>query len=404
MVRGEPTGPLHGVPVSFKDTIPTAGVRTTWGSALYEQFVPTVDALAVRRTKAAGGIMLGKTNTPEFACKAATDNRLFGVTRNPWDPMRTPGGSSGGAAAAVAAGMGPLALGSDFAGSVRIPAAACGVVGLKPSPGRLPNAGGNPWDTISVEGPLARTVRDVALFLEVLSGPDERDPLSLPAASFLAACDEPLGRPRVAWSLDLGYATVDARVAAVAEGAAHVFADLGCDVDEAHPGFADPAGLENRYAAAMYAAQLEPHLAAWAERMDPALLRFIHRGAAMPAVEYVRLFDQRATLYRTTAAFFARYDLLLTPTIAVPPFPIHEPTSSAVDDRPAAQRGYGWIPFTYPFNLTGNPAISIPAGWTADGLPIGLQIVGPCHGEAAVLRAAAAFEAARPWADRRPPL
>ena len=402
LVRGEATGPLHGVPVSFKDMTPTAGIRTTWGSLLFEHHVPQHDALPVTRTRAAGGIVLGKTNTSEFGCKGTTDNRVFGVSRNPWNPATTPGGSSGGAAAAVAAGLGPLAVGADFAGSVRIPAAACGVVGLKPSPGRLPKVTGNPWETVATTGPIARTVRDAALFLEVLSGPDERDPLSLPAEPFLAACDRPLGRLRVAWTPDLGYAAVDERVAAIAGHAARAFADLGCDVEEAHPGFADPVEVEDGISAAMYAALLGPRLAEWADRMDPALVRGVRRGEGMSAVEHARLFEQRAALYRTVAAFFARYDLLLTPTIAVPPFPVDGPEPSEIAGRPVDRRGYGWIPFTYPFNLTGHPAVSVPAGWTDDGLPVGLQIVGPRNGDAAVLRAAAAFEEARPWAHRRP--
>ena len=251
LMRGADLGPLHGVPVSFKDMTPTAGIRTTWGSLLFEHHVPQQDALPVARTKAAGAIVLGKTNTPEFGCKGVTDNRVFGPTRNPWNPSLIPGGSSGGAACAVAAGLGPLAEGSDFAGSVRIPAAACGVVGLKPSPGRLPKVTGSPWNTIGTSGPIARTVRDAALFLDVLSGPDERDPLSLPSESFLAACDQPLGRLRVAWSPDLGYAAVDGRVTVVADQAARTFAALGCEIDETHPGFVDPVEIEDGFNAAL---------------------------------------------------------------------------------------------------------------------------------------------------------
>ena len=399
LMRGDTLGPLHGVPVSFKDMTPTAGLRTTWGSLLFEHHVPPQDALPVARTKDAGGIVLGKTNTSEFGCKGVTDNRVFGVTRNPWNLALTPGGSSGGAAAAVAAGLGPLAEGSDFAGSLRIPPAACGVVGFKPSPGRLPKVNGDPWNTIATSGPITRTVRDAALFLDVLAGPDERDPLSLPAESFLTACGQAVGRLRVAWSPDLGYAAVDARVAAIAGAATRAFADLGCDLDEAHPGFADPVEVEDGFGGAMYAALLGPRLAEWADRMDPRLVRFARRGEGMLATDYARLQAERAALYRSVAAFFDRYDLLLTPTIAVLPFPVDGPEPTEIAGRAVDRRGYGWIPFTYPFNLTGHPAISVPAGWTDDGLPVGLQMVGPRHGDAAVLRAAAAFEATRPWAD-----
>jgi Asp-tRNA(Asn)/Glu-tRNA(Gln) amidotransferase A subunit family amidase len=404
LARGEAVGPLHGVPVSFKDMTPTAGIRTTWGSLLFEHHVPRRDALSVQRTKAAGGIVLGKTNTPEFGCKGVTDNRVFGVTRNPWDPALTPGGSSGGAAAAVASGLGPLAEGSDFAGSVRIPAAACGVVGFKPSPGRLPKVEGNPWNTIPTSGPLAQTVRDAALFFDVLAGPDERDPMSLPAESFLAACDQRVGRLRVAWSVDLGYAAVDPRVAAIVEEAARAFVDLGCDLDEAHPGFPDPIDVVDDFGSAMYAAWLGPRLAEWADRMTPNLVRSVRRGQSLSATDYLSLYARRAELYRSVATFFERYDLLLTPTIAVLPFPVDGPEPNEIAGRAVDRRGYGWIPFTYPFNLTGHPAISVPAGWTDDGLPVGLQIVGPRHGDAMVLRAAAAFEAARPWVNRWPPI
>ena len=407
VARDERLGPLHGVPVSFKDLTSTAGIRTTHGSRIFENNVPTEDAAVVERVKAAGAIVLGKTNTPEFGCKGVTDNAIFGPTRNPWNLQMIPGGSSGGAAAAVAAGLGPLAEGTDLAGSIRIPAAACGVVGLKPSPGRVPrHPAANGWSTLSVSGPLARTVRDTALLFGAMCGPDERDPASLPSTGedFLAACDEPLGRLRIAWSPDLGYAAVDPGVLAITTEAARVFDGLGCDFEQASPDIADPEELFVRITAPLRAAAVGHHLAEWADQMDPILVARLRVADELSSVEYERQFHHRTELYQAVRRFFERYDLLLTPTLALPPFPLDAAYPPAeIAGRPT-RSPVAWFPFTFPFNLTGHPAISVPAGWTDDGLPVGLQIVGPRHAEATILRAAATFEAARPWSARRPPL
>jgi len=407
VMRGEPLGPLEGVPVSFKDLTATAGIRTTMGSKIFEHHVPAEDALIVQRTRAAGAVIVGKTNTPELGCKGATDNRVFGVTRNPWDLRMISGGSSGGAAAALAAGLAPLAEGSDLAGSIRIPAAVCGVVGLKPGPGRVARyPAPNGYNSMSLNGPMARTVRDTALFFQVLCGPDERDPISLPdtGEDFLAACDQPLGRLRIAWSPDLGYAPVDPEVERIAGEAARVFADLGCMVETAAPKIEDPEALFISLTAPMRAAGTGQHLAEWRDQMDPLLVSRMSLADGMSAVDLERASIRRTELYRQVQAFLGTYDLLLTPTVALPAFPVDAPYPPAeVAGRPTASP-IGWFPFTFPFNLTGNPAISVPAGWTAAGLPVGLQIVGRRFAEAAVLRAAAHFEAARPWADRRPPL
>jgi Asp-tRNA(Asn)/Glu-tRNA(Gln) amidotransferase A subunit family amidase len=368
--------------------------------------VPDRDAPHVERLKAAGAIVLGKTNTSEFGSKGVTDNLVFGATRNPWDLALAPFGSSGGAAAAVAAGLGPIAEGTDYGGSIRVPAAACAVVGLKPSPGRVPREAPNPWDTIGVCGPLARTVRDAALALEAMAGPDDRDPTALPdtGEGFLAACERPLGRLRVAWSPDLGYAAVDSRVAVVAAAAARTFADLGCDVAEDDPGVADPAELLMGIGGVKYAVSLGGFVAEWGELMDAEILRFIEAAAALSAADYERLFEQRGDLWRKVSAFFGRYDLLVTPATAVPPFAYDAPYPPAeVAGRPLVYQ-LNLFPFGYPFNLSGNPAIVVPAGWTEDGLPVGLQLVARRNGEALLLSAAAAYEAARPWAGRRPGL
>jgi Asp-tRNA(Asn)/Glu-tRNA(Gln) amidotransferase A subunit family amidase len=406
-MAGEPLGPLHGIPISFKDLTHTAGIRTTFGSRIFADHVPTEDAAVVERVRAAGAIVIGKTNTPEFGCKVVTDNRVFGATRNPWNPAMVAGGSSGGAGAALAAGLGPLAEGSDLAGSIRVPAAACGVVGLKPGPGRVAvYPAPNGWNSMSVVGPMARTVGDVALLFGVMCGPDERDPISLPdtGEDFLAAADAPLGRLRIAWTPDLGYAPVDRRVATATAQAAGAFAELGCAVEEAHPGFADPDELFRSLTAPWRAASLGHYLPEWGDQMDPVLTQRMHMADTISSIDYERLGRRRTEMWQLARRFFERYDLLLTPTIAIPPFPIDAPyPPTEVAGRPVGSP-LGWVPFTFPFNLTGNPAISVPAGWTDDGLPIGVQIVGRRYAEATLLRAAAAFEVARPWAQRRPPL
>jgi Asp-tRNA(Asn)/Glu-tRNA(Gln) amidotransferase A subunit family amidase len=407
VMRGAALGPLHGVPTSFKDLTPTTGIRTTFGSKIYEHHVPAEDAVVVERAKAAGAILLGKTNTPEFGCKPVTDNLLFGPTRNPWHLDRIAGGSSGGAAAALAAGLGAIAEGSDLAGSIRIPASCCGVVGLKPSIGRVPRyPAPNGWTSFSVVGPMARTVADTALLLNVMAGPDERDPISLPntGEDFLRAIEGGVRGWRLAWSADLGYAPVDPEVRRMCDAAAKAFAGLGCVVEEAHPGFEDPEGLFVSLTAPMRAGALGGYLEQWKDQMDPILVKRIGLAHGKTAVDLEKAAHARTALWQVVRRFFERYDLLLTPTISLVPFPLETGAfPPEVAGRPI-DSPLGWIPLTFPFSITGQPAISVPAGWTADGLPVGLQIVGRRHADAAVLRAAAAFEQAHPWAHRRPPV
>ncbi|MBI4589913.1 MAG: amidase [Candidatus Rokubacteria bacterium] len=405
VLHGEPLGPLHGVPLSVKDLVFTRGIATTGGSRIFADFVPEEDAVAVERLKAAGAVIVGKTNTPEFGHKGVTDNPLFGVTRNPWRLDRTAGGSSGGAGAAVAAGLAPLALGTDGGGSIRIPASFCGIYGFKPSFGRIPNAPGFPgWETFSVLGPMTRTVRDAALMLDVLAGPDDRDRHSLPATagSSLAACEEPIPGWSVAWSPDLGYARVDPEVARISEDAAAVFEALGCRVETVATGWENPEEIFAVMAAAETCAAWGDRLPEWGDRMDPTLIRVLERGRAVTLTEYLKAAQRRREFWAHVQGFLSRFDLLLTPTVAVAPF-----GGGGFGPREIAGQGVtplGWMPFTYPFNLTGQPAATVPAGFTADGLPVGLQIVGKRHADQAVLAASAAFEAARPWASRRPPL
>jgi Asp-tRNA(Asn)/Glu-tRNA(Gln) amidotransferase A subunit family amidase len=404
MMRGDALGALHGVPISFKDLTPTAGIRTTFGSKFFEHHVPTEDAIVVERARKAGAIVIGKTNTPEFGCKAVTDNLIFGHTRNPWRVDRVAGGSSGGAAAAVAAGLGPIAEGSDLAGSIRIPAAVCGVVGLKPSLGRVPRAPAlNGWTGLSHVGPLARTVRDAALALSVWAGPDERDPQSLPASGedFARAADGGIRGLRVAWSADLGYAAVDAEVSRITAGAAKRFGALGATVDEAHPGFDDALPLFVDLTAPYRAAAMEPYLSKGADQMDPVLRSRVSHGQKMSAIEWERATHRRTAFWHVVRQFFERYDLLLTPTTSVAAFPIGLPHPAEIEGR-RVDNQLQWFPFTFPFSITGQPAITVPCGFTAEGLPVGLQIVGRRFAEGTVLRAAAAFETAQPWADRRP--
>ena len=403
VMKREPLGALHGVPVSLKDVLYTRGVRTTGGSRLFADLIPEEDNVAVGRLKAAGAIILGKTNTSEFGHKALTDNPLFGVTRNPWDPTRTPGGSSGGAAAAVASGLGPVALGTDGGGSVRIPAGFCGLVGVKPSFGRVPQTPGFPgWDHIGTTGPLARTVRDAAAVLDVIAGGDDRDRTSLPRepGSYLQACDQDVRGLHVAWTPDLGYAAVDERVLEICGNAAAEFEGLGCHVEVVNPGWESPEEAFATIVAAQFYAAWADALPAREADMDASLVRLIRRGGAVTAREYLTAMAKVSAYWQEVHIFLARFDLLLTPTAAVPPFALGAGVPREIAGQEVSR--LGWMPFTYPFNLTGQPAASVPAGWTEDGVPVGLQIVGRRHADRTVLAAAAAFEAACPWRDRRP--
>ncbi len=407
VMRGGPLGPLHGVPVSIKDLTPTRGIWTTYGSLAFADHVPAEDALIVERLRGAGAIILGKTNTPELGAGANTKNALFGPTRNPWKLTHTCGGSSGGAAVALATGMGPLAQGSDLGGSLRIPASFCGVVGFRTSPGVVPiHPTPLAWDALSVAGPMARTVLDTALMLSVIAGPDARAPLSVPveAGRWVEAARRPEIRGwRAAWSPDLGVQEVDAEVARVAGEAAAAFEDLGCAVEEARPDFTGAREIIHTTRAARMAAVYADLLPRWRERMFAPLVWNIEQGIHLTAEQWGRAEMARTALWHRVRAFFDRFDLLLTPTVAVRPFPVEVDYPAEINGR-RVETYIDWFLLTYAITLTGLPAISVPAGWTADGLPVGLQIVGRWRSEESVLRAAAAFEAARPWADRRPPV
>jgi aspartyl-tRNA(Asn)/glutamyl-tRNA(Gln) amidotransferase subunit A len=404
VMRGGWLGPLHGVPVSIKDNLWTAGDRMTNGSRLLAQFVPTEDTASVARLREAGAIFVGRTNLPEFAWRGSTDNMLFGESRNPWDRTRTPGGSTGGGAAAVAAGLAPLALGSDGAGSIRIPASFCGLVGHKPTFGRVPMypaAGGN--ELVAHVCPLTRTVRDAALMMNAIARYDRRDPFALPddGVDYVAACEAPLrGTPiRAAWSADLGFAPVDPETREICATAARAFAGSGVEVEEASPDIGDPSWI----LLTLYGgAQAGAHAARPAEQkaqMDPALVAYAEASAGLTVVDHVKAVAGRQAMVDSLRRFFERYDLLLTPTLGLPAFPLGMVNPPEVAGREVTH--LGWT-LCYPFNYSGQPAVSVPAGWTKSGLPVGLQIIGRRLEDALVLRAAAAFEAIRPWADRHP--
>ena len=402
--KGARLGPLHGVPFSVKDLVITKGVRTTFGTPLYRDNVPSEDAPMVERLKAAGAIMLGKTNTPTFGWIGATHNLLFGPTRNPWNLGRTPGGSSGGASAAAAAGLGPLHVGTDGGGSIRIPASFAGIYGLKASFGRIPAYPPSGAWSLSHIGPMTRTVADAALMLQVAAGPDERDQTSLPAApvDYVKALAGGVKGLRVAWSADLGFAdVVDPEVRDLCAKGASAFREVGCRVEAVDPGWPSPLDCWSQLFGGGIATRLAPYLDRKSE-IDPGLYRIIETTLKNPPTTYVQAWFDRLAWWEHPRRLFEKYDLLLTPTIACPPFAIglDNPTEIAGKSVPP----YAWIPFTFPFNMTGQPAASVPCGFTKDGLPVGLQIVGRRFDDATVLRASAAFERVRPWARHRPPL
>jgi len=394
--RGEPIGALDGVPTSIKDLILTKGWPTLRGSRTVDAGqVWDVDAPATARLREAGAVLLGKTSTPEFGCKGETNSPLTGITRNPWDPAKTPGGSSGGTAAAVAAGMGPLSVGTDGAGSVRIPAAFCGNFGLKPSFGRVPAYPLSPFGTVAHLGPHTMSVRDAALMLNVLARPDARDWTSLPydARDYTVGLEDGLRGLRIAWSPALGYAkNVHPEVAAACARAVDDLRAAGAVVEAVDPGFDDPLDIT----CGLW------FLGAWTiwntltpeqqKLADPDFAAEAELGSKISALEAQRLHLRRGALGTLMRQFMQRHDLLVTPTVAVPAFEARPAGHSPLD--PAAM--LGWTPFSYPFNLTQQPACTIPCGLTSAGLPIGLQFVGPMFGDALVLRAARAFEAMHP--------
>ncbi len=388
-------GALAGLPVLIKDLVEVEGVRTTMGSPIFADHVPEFSAWPVERIEAAGGIVLGKTNTPEFGAGANTFNEVFGATLNPWDTALTCAGSSGGSAVALATGMAWLADGSDLGGSLRTPAAFCGIVGLRPSPGRVPDGPRSlPFATLAVEGPMARDVRDVALFLDVLAGFDPRDPLSYDPSTqaYATTVERPMRLGRVAYTPDLGGITpVDAEIAAICRQAATRFAALGAEVEEASPDLGTATEVFTVLRAAQYAANMAPLLEQHRDRLKPEVVWNIERGLRLTADEIGRAERERGLLQRRMAEFMSRYDLLLCPAAIVPPFPVETRYLAELNGH-SFPSYIDWVTIAYAITLTACPALSLPCGFTAGGLPVGLQMVGPPRGEAQLLSAAVMLE------------
>ncbi|MFG1924900.1 amidase [Cryptosporangium sp. NPDC048952] len=404
LANGALTGPLHGLPIAFKDTHDTAGMRTTYGSPLFTDHVPTTNTLIVQRILDAGAIRTGKTNVPEFAAGSHTFNTLFGVTGNPYDPSRSAGGSSGGAAAALAAGLQPIADGSDMGGSLRNPASFCNVVGFRPTPGRVPTfPSDDPWDTLGTSGPMARTVADVALLLSVIAGPDARSPIALPETSFRAPLDGDISGLRIAWSPDLGGLPLDKDVRAVLSAAPDVFTALGCSVEEATPDLSDADFVFRTLRANAFETAYGATFDEQPEKFKPALAWNISQGRKLSRGDVGRARTAWARLYTAAAAFWDTYDVLIAPVSEVPPFPADWEYPHAVDG--IEQHSYlDWMRSAYHVTVLGAPAISVPAGFTPAGLPVGLQVVTRPRSDLRTLQVAAAFEAATAYGRRRPAL
>jgi amidase len=406
LARGLPIGPLHGLPIAHKDLVSTKGVRTTYGSLVYKNFVPDQDALIVERLREAGAIAVGKTNTPEFGAGSQTYNEVFGETLNPYDTTKTCGGSSGGAAVALACRMLPLADGSDMGGSLRNPASFCNVVGFRPSTGRVPTWPNlAAWFPFSVEGPIARTVDDVALMLSAMAGPDPRSPVSLsePGASFARPPERDFGGVRIAWSRDLGGVPVDPRITEALEKQRSVFENLGCVVEEGEPDYsgADEIFLVWRawYYELCYGELLEEHR----NELKETVVWNIEEGRGLTGPQIGQAERKRAELYHRIRKFMETYDFLVLPVAQVPPFDVKQRYVTEIDG--VRMKTYiEWMKSCYYITVTGHPAISVPCGFTPEGLPVGIQIVGRHRDDLGVLQLARAFERATGFWKQRPPV
>ena len=404
VMAGERLGPLHGVPFSVKDLLFTEGVRTTMGSWIFAEQVPGEDAVPVRRLREAGAILVGKTTTPEFGHKPLTDSPLFGATRNPWDLTRTAGGSSGGAAAAVATGQAPLALGTDGGGSVRLPAACCGVVGLKPTLGRVPHVHqADLFSSTSYIGPMARTVAETAACLDAVVGFDAGDPYSREEPTDDSRQIAVRGL-RIGWLPRVGNPRVDGEVLAACEGAVRHLERGGAHVETLEE---DLSSFERTFLIGLQAglaARVGPHMAKFGDKVAPSLRESIERGARWTAVDWVNALGQRTAMYRRVRGLLHRFDFLLSPTLSRPALAVDHDAFApiTIEGEAAGSIRSAWYPYLWPFNLSGHPALSLPCGWSSDGLPIGLQIVGPWYADRRVLALAAHLERERPCARPMP--
>jgi aspartyl-tRNA(Asn)/glutamyl-tRNA(Gln) amidotransferase subunit A len=402
LMTGDRLGRLHGVPVTIKDLAITADMPTQNGSLIFKGNQPTEDTPVVPRLRDAGAIIIGKTTTSEFGWTGVSRSPLTGITHNPWKHGMNAGASSAGAGAAAAAGFGPLHQGSDGAGSIRMPSHFCGIFGLKPTFGRVPYYPVSTGDYTSHMGPMTRTVADGALFLEVMAGPHPLDHTSLEAgpAQYLARLREGIKGKRVAFSPDLGVARVDPEVAALVRKAAERFSELGATVEEVPTPWAAPGPALIRFFWAAHMTRLKPYLAQWGNQMDPGLVACILAAEQVSVADYQAARERKMPYVAAIHRWFMVWDFLLTPSVSVAAFP-------ARDLMPGHWPRHdwdwvSWAEFSYPFNMSWNPAASVPCGFTADGLPVGLQIVGKRFDDLGVLQASAAFEAIQPWADRRP--
>jgi amidase len=396
--------PLAGLPIAYKDLVPTRGVRTTFGSLVYEKHVPEQDHLIVERLGAAGAILIGKTNTPEFGAGSQTFNRVFGVTRNPYDLAKTAGGSSGGAGAAVAAGMLPFADGSDLAASLRNPGNYCNVVGFRPTPGRVPSwPAANAWDTLSVIGPMARTVDDCAFLLSAMAGPDLRAPTSIsePGGVFAKSLKRDFKKVRVAWSRDLGGLPMDSRVTKVLEQHRKTLEAVGCALDEAEPDFSGATEAFETLRAVSFLGRFGPLLKEHRDKLKDTVIWNIEQGMRLTPEKIARAGQMRTELFHRMRVFLERYEFLVCPVNQLPPYPadLEWPREIA---GVKLENYLDWMKSCYYITITSHPAISVPAGFTPEGLPVGLQIVGRYRADFSVLQLAKAFESATQAWKRRP--
>ena len=403
---GENTGPLHGLPIAHKDLVPTKDMRTTFGSRIYKDFVPDHDGLIVERLKKAGAITIGKTNTPEFGAGSQTFNQVFGETLNPYDTTKTCGGSSGGAAVALACGMLPLADGSDMGGSLRNPGNFCNIVGFRTSPGRVPvwpRLTG--WFPISVQGPMARTVQDVALMLSVIAGPDPRSPIAIaePGSLFTRPLDRNFKDVKIAWSQDLGELPVDPRVTKVLESRRRVFEDLGCIVEEAQPDFSDADEIFKVWRAWNFELQYAELLKDHRELIKDTVIWNVEEGQKLTGPQIGKAEIKRTELYHRVREFMKNHDYLICPVNQVPPFDINQRWVQEINGI-KMETYIDWMKSCYYITVTGLPAISVPCGFTPEGLPVGMQIVGRHNDDFGVLQIAHAFEQATEVWQRRPPV
>ena len=404
MARRRAVGPLHGLPIAHKDLQPTKGIRTTFGSPIFRDFMPAEDSLLVERVRQAGAILVGKTNTPEFGAGSQTFNPVFGSTLNPYDRTKTCGGSSGGAAVALACGMLPIADGSDMGGSLRNPASFCHVVGLRPSPGRVPTwPAATGWSTLSVDGPMARSVADAALMLSALAGPDPRSPIALADAggSFAAPLDRDFKGVRVAWWRDLGGVPVDRRVKQVVNAQRHTFESLGCSVDDAEPDFADFDEVFKAARGLAFITGVADRVAPHRELVKDTILWEIDRGQRLTAQDIGRAEMKRTELYHRMRQFMEHYEFFVLPVTQVPPFDVNQPYVTEIEGV-AMDTYIDWMKSCYFISIVGNPAISVPCGFTPEVLPVGLQIVARHRDDWGLLQMAHAFEQAGGVQSRSP--